>query len=160
MLVATKSMCKEKSPTVSIIAPLHAQLLSDTVSTIEDAPLVKERVPSMKTYQTCLQRRKTSIHVQKRHVKLKKKPTTHKKDVILKAKGLIHQYLPQYFLKILLKLFRPANPEGLKKVTNYTVSVTQRNLGIEQLRENSRIKEDQTEFPREQSEMATDRGQN
>ncbi|XP_048017725.1 E3 SUMO-protein ligase ZBED1-like [Megalobrama amblycephala] len=42
MLVATKSMCEEKSPTVSIIAPLHAQLLSDTLSTIEDAPLVKD----------------------------------------------------------------------------------------------------------------------
>lgn len=27
---------------VSIIAPLHAQLLSDTLSTIEDAPLVKD----------------------------------------------------------------------------------------------------------------------
>ncbi|XP_044031688.1 uncharacterized protein LOC122866294 [Siniperca chuatsi] len=42
MLVATKSMCEEKSPTVSIIAPLHAQLLSNTLSTIEDAPLVKD----------------------------------------------------------------------------------------------------------------------
>ncbi|KAJ8380238.1 hypothetical protein SKAU_G00010160 [Synaphobranchus kaupii] len=42
MLVATKSMCEEKSPTISVIAPLHAQLLSDTVSTIEDSPLVKE----------------------------------------------------------------------------------------------------------------------
>lgn len=42
MLVATKSMCEEKSLTVSIIAPLHVQLLSDTVSTIKDAPLIKD----------------------------------------------------------------------------------------------------------------------
>ena len=42
MLVIMKSMCKEKSPTVSIIAPLHGQLLSDTLSIIEDTPLIKE----------------------------------------------------------------------------------------------------------------------
>lgn len=42
MLVATKSMCEEKSLTVPIIAPLHAQLLSDTLSIIEDAPLIKD----------------------------------------------------------------------------------------------------------------------
>lgn len=41
-LLATKSMCEEKSPTVSIIAPLHAQLLSDTPCTIEDAPLIRD----------------------------------------------------------------------------------------------------------------------
>lgn len=42
MLVATKIMCEEKSPTISIIAPLQAQLLSDTTSTVEDSPLVRE----------------------------------------------------------------------------------------------------------------------
>ncbi|XP_060764594.1 E3 SUMO-protein ligase ZBED1-like [Neoarius graeffei] len=42
MLVATNIMCEEKSPTISIIAPLHAQLLNDTTSTIEDSSLVKE----------------------------------------------------------------------------------------------------------------------
>lgn len=41
-MVATKSMCEGKSPTVSIITPLHAQLLSDTLSTIKDAPLIKD----------------------------------------------------------------------------------------------------------------------
>ncbi|XP_056432536.1 E3 SUMO-protein ligase ZBED1-like [Gadus chalcogrammus] len=41
MLVATK-MCEEKSPTISIIAPLLAQLLSDTTATIEDSSLVRE----------------------------------------------------------------------------------------------------------------------
>ncbi|KAJ8251002.1 hypothetical protein GJAV_G00216060 [Gymnothorax javanicus] len=42
MLVATNIMCEEKSPTISIIAPLHAQLLSDTTSTTEDSSLVRE----------------------------------------------------------------------------------------------------------------------
>ena len=37
MMVSTKSMCEEKSPTVSIITPLHAHILSDTVSSIEDS---------------------------------------------------------------------------------------------------------------------------
>uniref|UniRef100_A0A8C5NDS7 HAT C-terminal dimerisation domain-containing protein n=1 Tax=Gouania willdenowi TaxID=441366 RepID=A0A8C5NDS7_GOUWI len=39
MLVATNIMCEEKSPTISITAPLQAQLLSDTVITSEDSPL-------------------------------------------------------------------------------------------------------------------------
>lgn len=43
MMVATKIMCEEKSPTISVIAPLHAQLLNETVCiTEEDSPLVKE----------------------------------------------------------------------------------------------------------------------
>lgn len=42
MLVATNIMCEEKCPTISIIAPLHAQLLRDTSSTTEDSPLVRE----------------------------------------------------------------------------------------------------------------------
>lgn len=42
MLVATNIMCEEKSPTISIIAPLHAQLLSDTTSSIGESPLVRE----------------------------------------------------------------------------------------------------------------------
>lgn len=42
MLVATNIMCEEKSPTISIIAPLHAQLLSDTISTIEDSSLIRD----------------------------------------------------------------------------------------------------------------------
>lgn len=41
MLVAT-NMRKEKSPTISVIAPLHAQLLNDTTSTIEDSSVVRE----------------------------------------------------------------------------------------------------------------------
>ncbi|KAL1279226.1 hypothetical protein QQF64_025899 [Cirrhinus molitorella] len=42
MLVATNVMCEEKTPTVSVIAPLHTQLLSDMSSTAKDSPLVKE----------------------------------------------------------------------------------------------------------------------
>lgn len=42
MMVATNIMCEEKSPTISIIAPLHAQLLSETTCTVEDCPLVRE----------------------------------------------------------------------------------------------------------------------
>ena len=42
MLVATNIMREEKSPTISIIAPLHSQLLSDTTSSIEDSYLVRE----------------------------------------------------------------------------------------------------------------------
>lgn len=30
-MLAAKSMCEEKCPTISIIAALHAQLLSDTL---------------------------------------------------------------------------------------------------------------------------------
>ena len=41
MLVATKSMCEEKSATVSIIAPLLTQLLSDTASSGVDPPVVR-----------------------------------------------------------------------------------------------------------------------
>ena len=41
MKVATKSMCEEKNPTVSIIAPLHSQLLSDTVISPNETPVVK-----------------------------------------------------------------------------------------------------------------------
>ncbi|KAK7919245.1 hypothetical protein WMY93_010529 [Mugilogobius chulae] len=42
MLVATNIMCEEKNPTISVIAPLHAQLLRDTTTTEEDSPLVRE----------------------------------------------------------------------------------------------------------------------
>uniref|UniRef100_A0A3B3DU20 BED-type domain-containing protein n=1 Tax=Oryzias melastigma TaxID=30732 RepID=A0A3B3DU20_ORYME len=42
MLVATNIMCEEKNPTISVIAPLHAQLLRNTTSTEEDSPLVRE----------------------------------------------------------------------------------------------------------------------
>ncbi|XP_057714529.1 E3 SUMO-protein ligase ZBED1-like [Corythoichthys intestinalis] len=42
MLVATNVMCEEKRPTISIIAPLHAQLLADTTSTVKDSPLVRD----------------------------------------------------------------------------------------------------------------------
>ncbi|XP_067248449.1 E3 SUMO-protein ligase ZBED1-like isoform X2 [Chanodichthys erythropterus] len=42
MLVATNVMCEERTPTVSIIAPLHTQLLSDMSSTAKDSPLIKE----------------------------------------------------------------------------------------------------------------------
>ncbi|XP_026117915.1 zinc finger BED domain-containing protein 1 [Carassius auratus] len=42
MLVATNIMCEEKNPTISVVAPLHAQLLRDTTSTEEDSPLVRE----------------------------------------------------------------------------------------------------------------------
>ncbi|KAL1276633.1 hypothetical protein QQF64_036256 [Cirrhinus molitorella] len=42
MLVATNVMCEEKTPTVSVIAPLQTQLLSDMSSTAKDSPLVKE----------------------------------------------------------------------------------------------------------------------
>ncbi|XP_026077434.1 uncharacterized protein LOC113055372 [Carassius auratus] len=42
MLVATNIMCEEKNPTISVVAPLHAQLLRDTTRTEEDSPLVRE----------------------------------------------------------------------------------------------------------------------
>ncbi|ROL03906.1 Zinc finger BED domain-containing protein 1 [Anabarilius grahami] len=42
MLVATNVMCEERTPTVSIIAPLHTQLLSDMSSTAKDSPLINE----------------------------------------------------------------------------------------------------------------------
>jgi len=42
MLVATNIMCEEKNPTISVVAPLHSQLLRDTTSTEEDSPLVRE----------------------------------------------------------------------------------------------------------------------
>uniref|UniRef100_A0A8C2FJ66 HAT C-terminal dimerisation domain-containing protein n=1 Tax=Cyprinus carpio TaxID=7962 RepID=A0A8C2FJ66_CYPCA len=42
MFVATNIMCEEKNPTISVVAPLHAQLLRDTTSTEEDSPLVRE----------------------------------------------------------------------------------------------------------------------
>lgn len=35
-------MFEEKNPTISVVAPLHAQLLRDTTSTEEDSPLVRE----------------------------------------------------------------------------------------------------------------------
>ncbi|XDV21825.1 hypothetical protein PO909_026845 [Leuciscus waleckii] len=42
MLVETNIMCEEKNSTISVVAPLHAQLLRDTTSTEEDSPLVRE----------------------------------------------------------------------------------------------------------------------
>lgn len=42
MMVATRIMCEEKSPTISIIAPLHAQLLSETTCTVVESSLVQE----------------------------------------------------------------------------------------------------------------------
>lgn len=42
MFVATNIMCEEKCPTISIIAPLHAQLLRDTISAAEDPAIVQD----------------------------------------------------------------------------------------------------------------------
>ena len=41
MLIATKSMCEEKSATVSVVAPLHTQLLADMVSSPSEPPVVR-----------------------------------------------------------------------------------------------------------------------
>ena len=41
MLIATKSMCEEKTATVSVIAPLHTQLLADMASSAVETPVVR-----------------------------------------------------------------------------------------------------------------------
>lgn len=56
MQVATSVMCEESNPTLSVIAPLHAQLLHNSHDNLGDSQIVKDIKESVKIYRrdTCL----------------------------------------------------------------------------------------------------------